>query len=262
MQGRTDGFTIIELTLFLAISGLLLMAMLIGTGTMAARQRFTDTTDSLQTFFQSQYEEVINGVNVRSSSNSCTADGGTTTTPGKSQCLLLGKVLTIHTTNTKADMAYIVSTINSDDYGGSDQEKLKKAGLQVVADGMTTYELKWGATFSQTSRSTSLLGGSGRGSVNSIAFIRLPDSDRIQQLYYQNSIGYSASNLTTALTNTLTNDSEAFSPRADATGASLAVCVKNDKDFTSSPRAAIIFGQGKGAGTITTNYEPGDLCLL
>lgn len=268
MLRAAEGFTIIELTIFLAISGLLLMLMFVGTGSIAARQRFTDTTDGLQTFFQAQYDEVVNGVNVRIDSTACTADSATITRAGKSSCLLLGKVLTIRpvdmtsTSKTVIEASYIVSTRQSTTYGATLQEKLQNAVPNVVADGQKVYEFKWGAVSSEASRTQA---DGTRTAVNSVAFVRLPDSDEIVQLYYNNTRDYfSASGLTQGLTELGITNLDNYSPAGTDDNPSLVVCMKNDTDFSGlvRPRSAISFGQGKGAGTITTNYQPGELCKL
>lgn len=250
-----EGFTIIELTIFLAISGLLLLVMFTGTGMIASRQRFSDTTDNLQAFFQAQYEEVVNGVNVRDSSTSCTTDGPTATLPGKSKCLLLGKLLTVSASGSTIQAAYIIST-QSVTTQTTDKTKLQAASLQVMTNGQKTYELKWGAAVSKATRSTTPPLGSGRGAVNSVAFLRIPDDSRIIQLYYNDATGNPGGGLVAALA-----DDNAYNPPANSTGPSLAVCIKNDTDFTAiQPRSAIMFSQGQGAGNITTNYNPGSIC--
>ncbi len=258
MLEGAKGFTVIEVTMFLAISGLLLLMVLIGTGSMAARQRFSDTTDSLQVYFQSQYDEVVNGVNSRNTGGTeCNSLGDST--PGRSNCLLLGKLLTID--GTAITSSYVISTVPLDPAQSAlpDPQKLAASSLKVITEGRSTYELKWGARVSQATRSTALPAGNGRGSVNSVAFLQMPDSGRVVQVYY-NSV--SGSNYTTGLRAAVTGDTAAFDPAStSSTSPSLAVCVRNDNDFASAVRSAITFGQGKGAGSITTDYQPpGALC--
>lgn len=261
MLEGAKGFTIIEVTIFLAISGLLLLAMFLGTGTIVSQQRFKDTTDNLQSFVQSQYEEVVNGVNTRTSGVVC---GVSVTDPGRSTCLLLGKVLTINPGNATIQASYVISTAALNGAEADDREKLVQASLKVVDAGQSTYELKWGATISQATRSTTALSLPGRGTIDTVAFVQLPDSGRIVQLYYKNTKGYTTDNQSSALVETITNDTNAYSPPSNgATDPSAALCIKNDKDFgVFQNRSAIVFGQGRGAGLITTMYEPGDLCAL
>lgn len=259
MRPVNQGFTIIEVSIFLAISGLLLTMVFIGTGSLAARQRFSDTTDSAQAYLQAQYDEVVNGVNTRIASAYCPTDGGASSQPGASQrCLLLGKLIQLKSAS-QFEAHYIVSTIKLPDAsvgsGVSDATKLQQIGIQVSSVDTATYDLKWGGAVSSASRSSLPPVGSGRGNVNTIAFIQLPDSSRIVQLYYYD---IDPANPTNALVTAIATDTGAYSPAPNASGPSLAICIKNDNDFVlTHPRAAVVFGQGSGAGTITTDYNPG-----
>lgn len=57
---RRRGFTIIEVMLFLAISGFLLVGILVGTGAGIARQRYTDSVQHVAQILREQYSAVIN----------------------------------------------------------------------------------------------------------------------------------------------------------------------------------------------------------
>ncbi len=260
MNGQSAGFTIIEAMLFLGMTGMLFLMVFIGAGSMASRQRFTDSTDNLQAFFQSQYDQVVTGVNTRDSTTSCASE---TIRPGASKdCLLLGKLI-VKQNSTTLNTYYIVSTTKLPDaYAGvgvSDTDKLKNVTLEVISDS-ATYELKWGAEIDTLTRSTSLPSGSGRGNVNAIAYMRVPDSERIIALYYDNIVGPSMG-LQWVLNNDVgTGSGGAYNPPGSTTIPSLVVCLKNDADFTASVsriRSALYFSQGQGTGNIATNYNPG-----
>jgi len=53
------GFTLIEVSIFLAITGLLLIGVLGGTYSNIARQRYNDSVRSFAEFFRQMYAEVI-----------------------------------------------------------------------------------------------------------------------------------------------------------------------------------------------------------
>ena len=55
-----SGFTIIEVMIFVAISGMLLVGVLIGISSAIARQRYNDATESFAEFLRQQYAFVIN----------------------------------------------------------------------------------------------------------------------------------------------------------------------------------------------------------
>lgn len=57
---QRKGFTIIEVMLFLAISGFLLVGILAGTGAGIARQRYTDSVQHVAQVLREQYSAVVN----------------------------------------------------------------------------------------------------------------------------------------------------------------------------------------------------------
>ena len=65
-ERSSAGYTIIELSLFLGISALLLVMAVIGTGATLRRTQFTDSTRSLYNYVQQRYDDVVNSVNDRS----------------------------------------------------------------------------------------------------------------------------------------------------------------------------------------------------
>lgn len=98
---RENGFTIIEVLFFLAISGGLVAALLATVGFTISRQRFTDSVVSTQSYVQSQYNETLNVINDRSGTSCSQGNGNTTavgsgTTPrGASACVVLGKAIDV-----------------------------------------------------------------------------------------------------------------------------------------------------------------------
>lgn len=59
------GFTIIEVSIFLGITGLMLIGLLAGVGIRVATQRYNDAVQDAEEFFRSVYSEVINVQNSR-----------------------------------------------------------------------------------------------------------------------------------------------------------------------------------------------------
>ena len=123
---RQGGFTIIETSMFLAISASLIFLTL-GLNVLVARQRFNDTMNSLRTTLQSEYEEVRSGINTRLGGASglggttcSTVGGGTTGAAGTSKCLALGTLIQFNTDLTSTPnknsikISYIVGAGPSD----------------------------------------------------------------------------------------------------------------------------------------------------
>lgn len=96
---NSSGFTIIETMLFLAVTGLLVLGVLIGTGTSINRQRYRDAVESFKGLVQSQYADLGSVRNDRSNTWNCDASAlpteGGTEIRGQSDCFLVGKFMTI-----------------------------------------------------------------------------------------------------------------------------------------------------------------------
>lgn len=88
-MGKTqDGFTIIEVLMFLAVSGALIGLMIFAVYRMLDNARFSDTITAATSFVQTQYEEARSGVRP-AGKGICDVDDDI----GRSDCLLLGKAI-------------------------------------------------------------------------------------------------------------------------------------------------------------------------
>lgn len=101
----TPGFTIIETSLFLAISGVLIMGMIATAGVSLANQRYKDAAVSLRDTIQQQYADTLNVQSSRPTTISCTptaevTDTGVGEAIGQSACVVVGRYLRIDTNGT------------------------------------------------------------------------------------------------------------------------------------------------------------------
>jgi type II secretory pathway pseudopilin PulG len=110
-----NGFTIIETMLFLAVTGLLATAILVGSGVAIGQQRYRDSVNSLKSYVQQQYSEVTNVVNARNKSWTCDANGNVIASDasngearGTSDCVLLGRLMTVDSTGTKLTASNVI----------------------------------------------------------------------------------------------------------------------------------------------------------
>ena len=69
---NTKGYTLLEVMLFLAISGAIALTAFVGLGPRLANARFTSSIRSLEANFTQEMQESQSGLNVRDSLNSCT----------------------------------------------------------------------------------------------------------------------------------------------------------------------------------------------
>lgn len=165
-QRTEQGFTIIEVVLFVAITGLLAAALLGGWTAMINTQRYKDSSRTLQSFLQQQYNLVYNVENGRTTSLACTLQGsklvidetaGSNVPRGQSPCVVMGRYLQIqHGNNIK--VSSIVGYVPATDTSNTDIASINLYHPQTFdnALGLTDNELEipWQAAVVGTNDST------------------------------------------------------------------------------------------------------------
>lgn len=78
VEAEREGFTLLEVTLVLALTGLLLIGLLGGTATAIKTQRYNDSVRSFAEYLRTAYSEVINpeSLGLGNSSNKANIEGG------------------------------------------------------------------------------------------------------------------------------------------------------------------------------------------
>jgi len=108
------GFTIIETMLFLSITGLLAVGILVGSSIAINQQRYRDSVNSLKSYIQQQYSEIGNVTNNRDQAWTCNTAANITQSPaageprGTSDCVVLGRLITVDATGTKLTASNVV----------------------------------------------------------------------------------------------------------------------------------------------------------
>lgn len=147
-----QGFTIIETMLVLAISGFLVVALLVGVGTSINVQRYRDSVLSLQAFIQDQYSEIDNVRNDRDASWACGSaatptQGSGSISPGQSDCVLLGRYISI--IDDQTTVATVVGYGSAPAGATSDIEAIRDGyTLGISSSSIETDTLEWGAVIS------------------------------------------------------------------------------------------------------------------
>lgn len=258
---KRDGFTIVEVMIFLAISGLMLTMAVIGSGNLARQARYSDSVNSFHSMMQRTYEEVANGVNARQSTEEdCVTGGGQPHPPGTDDCLLIGKVVSFdYNYGQIATIRYVTDSPNTTP-SGTPQQQISAALPRVQDSGSEAYELAWGASIQVASRETNptaggnpIKPGTTRAIINNVAFLRSPGGSQIIPYYFYSSAQTAASvqtGLRAAVATTLAavraNDTKAY------------ICITNREDWTtaSAPVSAVVLGEGQGSVGIDTNFVP------
>jgi type II secretory pathway pseudopilin PulG len=148
---KQRGFTVIETMLFLAVSAVLIVALLAGAGTSINVQRYHDSIVGLQNVLQDQYFQTTNVSNIpplgaltcSSSANIVIDPSSPQTVRGQGDCVVLGRLITIDSDILMAEM--VVGHEPSDTSSFSDDiDELQKYALNSLQDNIETYDLEWG----------------------------------------------------------------------------------------------------------------------
>lgn len=169
------GFTIIEVMLFLAVTGLLAIGVLIGSNTAIAQQRYRDSVNTLKGFIQEQYNQTTNVLNSNATNPVCKQAGSALILDdsklqdrGTSDCLLLGRYLLIEPTKVTA-YNVIGQPLTSED--GSDDIAALKNYVLSASDVAETKDIDWGATIVKPKTTT--------GMTTSVLILRSPLSGSV-----------------------------------------------------------------------------------
>lgn len=148
------GFTIIETMLFLAISTVLVIAVLAGAGTSINVQRYHDSVTGLQSNLQDQYFKVMNVSNLPpTGALACDNNASVSTDPnsppsarGQDKCELLGRLVTIADTTLTSSVVVGYNPANQDHSVSyvNDVTELKDYKLSQLPDSSETSTLEWG----------------------------------------------------------------------------------------------------------------------
>lgn len=155
-----QGFTIIETMLVLAITGVLIAGLLVGLGSSISNQRYKDSVSTFKNLIQDQYSQIDNVTNDRDASWTCgsnavpaQADSGSGTSPGQSDCVLLGRYLGI--VNDQVTTATVVGYPKSSLASSETITSIKTDyTLGISTSSVATTSLEWGAQIAWPSKGT------------------------------------------------------------------------------------------------------------
>ncbi len=146
------GFTVIEVMLFLAVTGLLAMGILVGSGVAIGQQRYRDSVNSLKSYIQQQYSEVGNVINSRGKTWTCDTTGAISEVAsgqarGASECVILGRFITVDASGKKLTASNVAAyRIPSAPTAASDiAEVATNYRLTASPIDQDTEEVAWGA---------------------------------------------------------------------------------------------------------------------
>lgn len=150
-SSKVSGFTIIETMLFLAITGLLIMAIMMGTGNAINAKRYRDSVVSLQAVLQQQYSEVLNVSSTSDGTEACKSGAGVVPA-GKSDCVVVGRYITSAGSSDTLTIKGVIADITGSSSTGSEIEQIADGyNVRVSPMDPTSYRLEWGTTWVEKS---------------------------------------------------------------------------------------------------------------
>lgn len=241
---RQQGFTIVEVSLFIAITGLLFLIAVLGTGNTIRAVRFTDSNRSLEAFVQLQYDDIINGLNNRNNQISC-ANGVVSTSSGQelgtSNCLLIGRLLVFRQGSSDVAVYNVVgSEPASVNYTLSDDQLITAFQPKAVTNAATsTYTIPWGASPSGFKRLSDSV------ATNGLLLIRSPKSTRVVSYTFK-----VPAVVPTDLSSAVSTDANRSKPTN--------FCIKSADGFGDPARLYISGGGSQSAASVIFNTTAAD----
>ena len=227
------GFTIVETMLFLGISGLLMLGVLVGTGTSINTQRYHDSVSSLQSILQQQFSETSNVIN----SNSTSACGSNSSVQrGQSDCVFLGRYITTTDGMNLSIRNVIGKEPPSSNTSVDDVSVLQSYVPYISSVAGDIYNMNWGASLVQP--------GSSNVALFSMLILRSPSSGVIRTFIDPS---YSVTNISSLINKT-------------ALSQSVKVCVASNGLFTGGKSAVLMTANATGPGGIETLGEAKSGC--
>ncbi len=248
---KSNGFTIIETMFFLAITGLLAMAVLVGASGSINGQRYRDSITSLQSFLQDQYSEVSNVLNSRDKNWKCNSGTIVASTSGiargQTECVMLGRLIVSDGTKT-LKVSQVVGAIPNPDLTATltDIEVLGTAkgyGTYISNIEQQSYTLEWGSAIMDSTGHDFTAGFS-------ILIVRSPITGNIRTFIDKTASIVSNSQLQTRLA------SGVLSPSTN-----IKLCVDPTGLFKGVPNAIQIMGGAASASGVESLGDGGSACV-
>lgn len=253
------GFTIIETTLFLSITGLLILMMVGGAGASLSIQRYRDSVESFKSLVQKQYSNLSSVQNSRNDNWSCSAsssvveDGVSGDVRGQSECLLVGKYLRISGPDVTlyTILARKIGSTQTNDIAAMKQDYAMNVSTPDTED----LQLEWGTRAAWTKPGSSLDSGPVGTSRNiGILFIRSPYSGQVYT-FTSNSIPAKDAITHTTFANMMAAGNTVLGQKARM------VCLASDGLFASGDMGIYINPSASSSNAIETRTNDNELSV-
>lgn len=233
------GFTIIEVMLFLAVSGALLISLMVGVSTNINQQRYRDSVTSLSGIMQQQYSEVSNTRNARDDTWRCAnslaeQDPENGQGRGTTECVVLGRYIRTLDNGRRLELGNIIGSVPTGTaLPDGDSAVLAAYRPRVSTFNQEAYVPEWNARLQDTENHVANF---------AVAILRSPQSGLIRTFAF---LGPMPADVTDMLTEDSARQvvTSCVVPDGFAIGSPLAVVLD---PTTAGPNGVSIRGDGNG----------------
>lgn len=186
-HSRMGGYTIIEVMMFFAVTGLLMLGVL-GTASVGVNgQRYTDAVNTFQATVQQEFTNATNVINTESTTDLCSSLSGDIR--GTSNCVIIGRLMTVDDSG-DVIKSNLIGTAPPADAMTSDTEIKVIADYQPFIDttSQERSQMSWGTRIlkNDTGSSVSLLIVRSPRSGNVYSYVRhsgsiITNTDQLQE---------------------------------------------------------------------------------
>ena len=200
-----SGYTIIEVMLFFAVTGALMLGVMGSASVGVNTQRYNDAVNTFSAILQQEFTNVTNVTNTKSVQSMCGAGGETELQRGVSDCVIIGRLMTIDNQGNmmRSNLVGQDSGAALDD-GDTELEVVRSYNPKIDASSQETGNMSWETKI--------LKGNPPEASYVSILLLRSPRSGNVYSYVSQSSTAVIANDtqLAAAITNLV---GEGSSPR-------------------------------------------------
>ena len=252
-MSKQRGFTVIEVTLFLAVSGLLIIGVLITVGSSLNAQRYRDATQSFKSLLQEQYSDIANTQNSRENNWSCNSSNASTATGsgvfrGQTDCLLVGKYMAIGEDGGIKIYTIVATEKAVTNPSLTDVSALLSTGnyrLNVSTTGIEETSMEWGTKIAWPERGSGAR--SPRDRAMGILFIRSPSSGQVYTFSSDNLISVSATGVAATAFDDILKNTDSIPGRQART-----ICILSEGLGQAGDMAVHLRGFANSASAVET----------
>ncbi len=182
-SNKKSGFTIIEVVLVLAITGLMVLTAITTVSGTVSRQRYSDSVNSFRDFLREQYNSLLNS-DISRRSTTTLNDCGDTTQRGRSTCLVLGKLLKFETDDSNQSSKVLTYDVVGKEIAAvaeynikTDDEYFRNQYLSLRVTNPKEHDLDWLARLTYKNNESEAGGGSSLTSTSSKFFVLIIRSE-------------------------------------------------------------------------------------